>query len=257
MSRPILSTPTRLRVEHLDDAFGIDVQAPRLSWRLPEGAKSQIAYQLRAGDWDSGRINSDQSMLVEYARRTGWFGCSDERINKLHEAAVWTLKGNVIDIPTECPHRERSGWTSEWQNFVRSAAFLYDVAGFSTKWLRDLAIDQKPDGAFYHCAPEIKYGKSEVVLPAGSAGYSDAGPGGVIKPATQANYVRALAFGLAPGDLRDLVARNLVDLIREVGTHVGTGTFGTAYLLPVLADMGYSNLAYELLLQNTPCRGSQ
>jgi alpha-L-rhamnosidase len=78
------------------------------------------------------------------------------------------------------------------------------------------------------------------------------GPGGVIKPATQANYVRALAFGLAPDEQRDSVARNLVDLIRATGTHVGTGIFGTAYLLPVLADMGYYGLAYELLLQNTP-----
>ena len=107
-------------------------------------------------------------------RRTGWFECSDDRINRLHEAAVWTLRGNVVDIPTDCPHRERSGWTSEWLNFVRSAAFLYDVAGFSTKWLRDLAADQKPDGSVFLIAPEGAFGKSEVVVPAGSAGYSDA-----------------------------------------------------------------------------------
>ena len=107
-------------------------------------------------------------------RRTGWFECSDARINRLHEAAVWTLRSNVVDIPTDCPHRERSGWTSEWLNFVRSASFLYDVAGFSTKWLRDLAADQKPDGTVFHIVPEDAFGKSEAVLPAGSAGYSDA-----------------------------------------------------------------------------------
>ena len=107
-------------------------------------------------------------------RRTGWFECSNERVNRLHEAAVQTLKANMVDIPTDCPHRERSGWTSEWQIFVRSAAFLYDVAGFTTKWLRDLAADQKRDGAVFHTAPENKLGKSEAVIPAGSAGYSDA-----------------------------------------------------------------------------------
>ena len=80
----------------------------------------------------------------------------------------------MVEVPTDCPHRERSGWTSEWQIFVRSAAFLYDVAGFTTKWLRDLAADQKPDGAVFHMAPENKLGKSEAVIPAGSAGYSDA-----------------------------------------------------------------------------------
>jgi alpha-L-rhamnosidase len=107
-------------------------------------------------------------------RRTGWFECSNERVNRLHEVAVQTLNANTLDIPTDCPHRERSGWTSEWQNFVRSAAFLYDVAGFTTKWLRDLAADQKQDGAVFHRAPEDKFGKSEALVPAGSAGYSDA-----------------------------------------------------------------------------------
>ena len=119
---------------------------------------------------------SDAKAIVVHTnlRRTGWFECSDDRINRLHEAARWTLRGNAVDIPTDCPHRERSGWTSEWLNSVRSAAFLYDVAGFSIKWLRDLAADQKPDGTVFLIAPEGAFGKSEVVVPAGSAGYSDA-----------------------------------------------------------------------------------
>ena len=79
-------------------------------------------------------------------RRTGWFRCSDERINRFHEIADWSFRDNACDIPTDCPHRERSGWTGDWQLFVPSAAFIYDVAGFSTKWLRDLAAEQLPDG---------------------------------------------------------------------------------------------------------------
>jgi alpha-L-rhamnosidase len=75
-------------------------------------------------------------------RRTGWFSCSDERINRLHEAALWSLRGNACDIPTDCPHRERAGSTGDWALFVHTAAFLYDVAGFSTKWLRNVAADQ-------------------------------------------------------------------------------------------------------------------
>ena len=42
-------------------------------------------------------------------RRTGWFTCSDERVNRLHEAAVWSFRDNACDIPTDCPHRERHG----------------------------------------------------------------------------------------------------------------------------------------------------
>ena len=108
--------------------------------------------------------------------RTGWFECSDERLNRLHEAAVWSLRGNACDIPTDCPTRERAGWTGDWQIFVPTAAYLYDVAGFSTKWLRDLAAEQWPNGLVANLAPspplETRGGPLEAMN--GSAGWGDA-----------------------------------------------------------------------------------
>ncbi|GAA2634587.1 family 78 glycoside hydrolase catalytic domain [Paractinoplanes durhamensis] len=109
-------------------------------------------------------------------RRTGWFACSDDRINRLHEAAVWSLRDNACDIPTDCPQRERAGWTGDWQVFVPTAAFLYDVAGFSTKWLRDVAADQWPDGTIANmspCPPAEGEG-SKMAMLNGSAGWGDA-----------------------------------------------------------------------------------
>ena len=76
-------------------------------------------------------------------RRTGWFRCSDERVNRFHEIAEWSFRDNACEVPTDCPTRERAGYTGDWQVFLPSAAFLYDVAGFSLKWLRDLAIEQR------------------------------------------------------------------------------------------------------------------
>ena len=61
---------------------------------------------------------------------------------------------NACDIPTDCPHRERAGWTGDWQLYVPTAAFLYDVAGFSAKWLRDVAADQWPDGTVANISPD-------------------------------------------------------------------------------------------------------
>ena len=320
-------------------------------------------------------------------RRTGWFSGSDDRINRLHEAAVWSLRGNVCDIPTDCPHRERAGWTADWQVFVPTAAFLYDVAGFSTKWLRDVAADQWPDGTIANISPSARAEGRDgpVALLNGSAGWGDAavivpwelyraygdtrileelwptmvgwldraeriartqrhpgrvarrpepaphekylwdggfhwgewlepggGPGtdfgsfvaadkgdvatayfahsaglmariagvlgryddavryaaladhvraawqaeyvgadGRLTPDTQANLVRALAFDLVPDEFRGAVADRLVELIRAAGTHLGTGFLATPYLLPVLADAGHLDVAYELLLQDT------
>ena len=83
-------------------------------------------------------------------------------------------------------------------------------------------------------------------------GRSSSDPAGALTPDTQANHVRALAFGLVPDELRAQTAERLVDLIRAAGTHLGTGFLATPYLLPVLADTGHLDVAYELLLQDTP-----
>jgi alpha-L-rhamnosidase len=111
-------------------------------------------------------------------RRTGWFRCSDARLNRLHDAAVWSFRTNACDIPTDCPQRERAGWTGDWQLFAPTAAFLYDVAGFSTKWLRDLAADQRADGAVRNFAPDpAPPGADEHPIKTfleGSAGWGDA-----------------------------------------------------------------------------------
>jgi alpha-L-rhamnosidase len=85
--------------------------------------------------------------------RTGWFECHDDRVNRLHDAAVWSLRGNLCEVPTDCPQRERAGWTGDWQIFAPTAAFLFDVETFSRKWLADVRLDQRFDGAIANISP--------------------------------------------------------------------------------------------------------
>lgn len=322
-------------------------------------------------------------------RRIGDFACSDERVNRLHAAAEWSFRGNACELPTDCPTRERSGWTGDWQLYVETAAYLYDVVDFSVKWLRDLAAEQLPDGAVLHIVPDPTDFEREAgsfwSRIQGSAGWGDAAchvpwalyrasgrtdflapqlesmrrwvdfaagraasgrhaervaarpdplpherhlwdsgfhfgewlePGipiademrriltldhgptataylfrsadelsriaalvgeratseryallaenvrdawraefldadGRVRPATQANLVRALAFGLVPDELRAQAAADLVGRIRTAGTHLGTGFLATPFLLPVLADHGHLDVAYELLFQDS------
>jgi alpha-L-rhamnosidase len=74
---------------------------------------------------------------------------------------------------------------------------------------------------------------------------------GRLQPDTQANHVRALAFDLVPTELRADAATRLVELVRAAGTHLATGFLATSYLLPVLADTGHLDVAYELLFTDT------
>jgi alpha-L-rhamnosidase len=78
---------------------------------------------------------------------TGSFESSDPLLNKLHQNIVWSLRGNFVGIPTDCPQRdERYGWTGDLQLFAPTASFLYDCSGMLRGWLRDLALEQSPDG---------------------------------------------------------------------------------------------------------------
>lgn len=79
--------------------------------------------------------------------RTGWFTCSNDLVNKLHENALWGMRGNFFSIPTDCPQRdERLGWTGDIQVFCPSASYLYHTAGILGDWLKDLACEQEKGG---------------------------------------------------------------------------------------------------------------
>jgi alpha-L-rhamnosidase len=91
--------------------------------------------------------------------RTGWFESSDPELNRLHENVLWSMKGNFVDIPTDCPQRdERLGWTGDIQVFTPTAAFLYDCSGMLSSWLKDVAAEQLPDGTVPWYVPVIPGG---------------------------------------------------------------------------------------------------
>jgi alpha-L-rhamnosidase len=91
--------------------------------------------------------------------RTGWFECSNPDINRLHENVLWSMRGNFVDIPTDCPQRdERLGWTGDIQVFAPTGSFLYDCSGMLSSWLKDLAAEQLDDGTVPWYVPFIPGG---------------------------------------------------------------------------------------------------
>ncbi len=89
-------------------------------------------------------------------QQTGTFDCSNELLNQLQHNIEWGQRGNFVDVPTDCPQRdERMGWTGDAQVFIRTAAFNFNVAGFFTKWLRDLAAEQPGEGSAAGAVPHV------------------------------------------------------------------------------------------------------
>lgn len=78
--------------------------------------------------------------------QTGEFACSNELVNKLYSNTLWSMKGNFLELPTDCPTRERLGWTGDAQIFFDTGAYLMDTAAFFRKWLQDMEDAQLKTG---------------------------------------------------------------------------------------------------------------
>jgi alpha-L-rhamnosidase len=78
---------------------------------------------------------------------------SDERLNRLFQNVRWSQRGNFLSIPTDCPQRERLGWTGDAQLFAPTAATLMQVGNFFDRWMANVRADQRPDGAVPNIIP--------------------------------------------------------------------------------------------------------
>lgn len=107
--------------------------------------------------------------------RTGTFECSDPMLNQLHANVVWGMRGNFVDVPTDCPQRnERLGWTGDFQIFAATASFLYRIPGFTASWLKDLAAEQGTDGPPPLVVPEVTFDKPPFPVRPVMAAWGDA-----------------------------------------------------------------------------------
>ncbi len=106
--------------------------------------------------------------------RTGFFESSNELLNKFTENTLWSSKGNFLDVPTDCPTRERHGWTGDSQIFFDTASCLFDFRAFTRKHLNDVFDWQRKNGNLPQIAPE---GGVDFYMYAmnGSPGWSDIG----------------------------------------------------------------------------------
>lgn len=92
---------------------------------------------------------------------TGKFTCSNELINKLVNNVRWSQKSNFVDIPGDCPTRERAGWTGDISVFAETACYLSDPRKFLKKWFKDYMLEQWEDGSLPYVVPDGGYDKRQ------------------------------------------------------------------------------------------------
>ena len=130
-------------------------------------AEVETDIELKPEDIEAIAVYSD-------LEQTGFFTSSHPLLNQFFEATVWSAKGNHLDIPTDCPTRERHGWTGDAQIFFETAGTLFDFAAFSRKYLHDVYDWQEKSGRLPHIVPD---GGADAYMRTmnGSVGWSDIG----------------------------------------------------------------------------------
>ncbi|MHB8341932.1 MAG: family 78 glycoside hydrolase catalytic domain [Mycobacteriales bacterium] len=121
-------------------------------------------------------VTSLSAVVVSSAGQgAGEFDCSEPLLCQLQSNIRWSLFGNVVEVPTDCPQRdERLGWLGDAQVFAPTACYNADLAGFYAKWLTDVMDAQRGDGAFSDVAP-LPVQQPGLALGEGAPGWGDAG----------------------------------------------------------------------------------
>ncbi len=134
-------------------------------------------------------------------------------------------------------HTEPDGYTDH--DFIATAFYAYS-ASLLVAAARELGNteDELQYEALFKKIKEVFI--NEYVTKAGRVGTN-----------SQTSYVLALMFNLLPDELRDKSAGFLVEDIKSRGNHLSTGFLGTIYLCHVLSATGHTDVAYDLLLQES------
>lgn len=105
------------------------------------------------------------------------FECDHPLVNQLVKNTLWSQKSNFVDIPTDCPQRERSGWTGDAGVFVGTGLMLMDSYPVFARWLGECRVDQYEDGKIFNMSPRRQPKPSKFdELYDGSCGWGDGKP---------------------------------------------------------------------------------
>ncbi|HBL78077.1 MAG: hypothetical protein A2W90_13390 [Bacteroidetes bacterium GWF2_42_66] len=107
---------------------------------------------------DLSQIEMEGLFLSTGSDRVGEFRCSNELLNKLYRAMINSYLSNFQSIPTDCPHREKNGWTGDAHISSELGMWNFNSIMAYRKWLQDLRDEQRPTGELPGIVPTSGWG---------------------------------------------------------------------------------------------------
>lgn len=117
--------------------------------------------------FESIAVYSDMEELLK-------FECDNKDVNQLVKNAMWSMKSNFCDVPTDCPTRERAAWTGDMGVFIEAGLMMMDCYSVVRKWLKECRVTQYEDGRLANISPRNNNPSFFSGLLAGSVGWGDA-----------------------------------------------------------------------------------
>jgi alpha-L-rhamnosidase len=132
---------------------GVETWEPRFTYH-------GFRYVEVAGFPGKPTVDNFRAKVVHTAfKKAGSFGCSNELLNTIQKHTIWSYWGNFVDgYPTDCPHREKNGWTGDAHLAAEQAMYNFDNTAAYLKWLNDLKDEQQPDGNLPGIVPTSGWG---------------------------------------------------------------------------------------------------
>ena len=91
-------------------------------------------------------------------KQVGMFACSNTLFNQIQQNALWSYIGNFHGYPTDCPHREKNGWTGDAHLAAETGLYNFGSMAAYTKWLTDLKDEQRDSGELPGIVPTGGWG---------------------------------------------------------------------------------------------------
>ena len=116
-------------------------------------------------------VTSDQPVDLKKEDLTGYFmhsdvpvvgniTSSDTILNKIWKATNNSYLSNLFGYPTDCPQREKNGWTGDAHIAIETALYNFDGLTIYEKWLADHRDEQQPNGVLPAIIPTSGWGYS-------------------------------------------------------------------------------------------------
>ena len=113
------------------------------------------------------RTTGDCRLLSVHARQfhtdlrdAGGIETCDESIRRIHSAIRQSSLTNFYHMPTDCPHREKNGWTGDAWLSAEQMLFNFDMRRAYAKWLDDILDSQRESGQIPGIVPTSAWGYS-------------------------------------------------------------------------------------------------